>query len=84
LSLAHRAYWRVVQDGIYFLAGDARGGQRLEFFEFRTRRRHPLASLAGADWAFSGGLTVSPDRKTIVYSYTARPASDILLVENFR
>ncbi len=79
-----RGYWRVAQDGIYYLNGNARPAPAIEFYEFATRRNHRIAVLTGAPTIFGGGLSVSPDRRWIVYSQTSHAAFDIMLVENFR
>lgn len=84
LSGVFRPAWRVVEGGIYFWGSDAEGRQGLYFFDFRAHRLHSIAGLAGNPEVVGGGLTVSPNRKTIVYGYSTRSASDILLVENFR
>jgi Tol biopolymer transport system component len=77
-------HWRVFEDGIYFINPQTQPFATLEFFEFATRRRHRIEMLNGEPTPYSGGLTVSPDRKWVIYSQVARSASDIMLVENFR
>jgi hypothetical protein len=77
-------HFRVFEDGIFFINPHTRPFATLEFFEFATSRRRPIAMLNGQPTIYSGGLTVSPDRKWVVYSQVSRSASDIMLVENFR
>ena len=79
-----RGYWRVAEGGIYFLNRDAKPAPAIEFFEFAAGRSHRIAELTGNYSIFHGGLTVSPDRRAIVYTQTSRAAYDIMLVENFR
>jgi len=79
-----RGYWRVVEDGIYYLNKNSEPGPALEFFVFATRRSQRIAVLTGNYSVYHGGLTVSPDRRWIVYSQTSRTSNEIMLVENFR
>ncbi len=79
-----RGYWRVVEDGIYYLNKNSEPGPALEFFEFATRQSQRIAVLTGNYSVYHGGLTVSPDRRWIVYSQTSRTSNEIMLVENFR
>jgi Tol biopolymer transport system component/DNA-binding winged helix-turn-helix (wHTH) protein len=84
LNSVFRPAWRVVEGGVYFLGADAQDRPGLCFFDFRTRRLHLITGLAGNADIVAGGLTISPGRKMIVYGYSTRSASEILLVENFR
>jgi Tol biopolymer transport system component len=67
-------------DGIYCLR-IVNGAQRLQFFDFATKTTTDVATLANA-----GGLalTVSPDRRYVLYSQQDQVGSDLMLVENFR
>ena len=74
-----------MEDGIYYVA---RPDQKLPFaFELRflnlATAKHETLSRFEA--RFGLGLTVSPDRKTILYSGT-RPSAgdDLMLIRNFR
>ena len=71
-----------VEEGIYHLAGadDARA-YPLQFFDFATGKNRVLARI---DLSPSIGLTVSPDRKTILYTAYKPINYDLVLVENFR
>lgn len=77
-------HWQVMDDGIFFINNNASPYATIEFLNFVTRKRQILSSLSGTPTTFNGGLTVSPDRKKIVYSQDSRSASEIMLVENFR
>jgi Tol biopolymer transport system component len=81
-----RGYWRVAQDGLYYLNVNAQGGPAIEFHEFASGRSHRIVRLAESysKDMFPGGLTVSPDRRSIVYSRGSRSVTRIMLVENFR
>jgi hypothetical protein len=54
------------------------------FFDFASRQKTPVAMLAGPAVAWAGGFTVSPDRRSIVYTQGTYARSEIMLVENFR
>jgi serine/threonine protein kinase/Tol biopolymer transport system component len=76
--------WAVVEDGIYLIDSDAKEDWTLRFFDFANRRMTPIAAL-GQNIA-NNGLTVSPDRRQILYTRVDFTGSgvDIMLVENFR
>ena len=75
--------WAVVEDGIYFIDSDAKEDWTLRFFDFANRRMTPIAAL-GQNIA-NNGLTVSPDRRQILYTRVDFTGGvDIMLVENFR
>jgi Tol biopolymer transport system component len=81
-----RGYWRVARDGIYYLNVNASGGPAIELLEFASGRSRRVVRLAD-DYRkdlFPGGLTVSPDGRSIVYSLGSRSVTNIMLVENFR
>jgi len=81
-------YWAVVSDGIYYVARESLPDRnvvnRLKFFEFARRRAINIGTLTGAieDWV--GGLTLSPDRRTLIYSQRTYQSSEIMLVEHVR
>jgi Tol biopolymer transport system component len=87
-SFSLPGYWSVVADGIYYVAQewqpDNTSLNRLRFFDFASRRTVDLGMLPGIldDWV--GGLTVSPDRRTILYSHRSYASSEIVLIEHFR
>jgi Tol biopolymer transport system component/DNA-binding winged helix-turn-helix (wHTH) protein len=87
-SPALSGYWRVFGDGIYYVAGEIKPDRtvvhRLNFFHFANRRTSVVATLSGALEPWYGGMSISPDRRTILYSQRAYQSSEIMLVENFR
>jgi hypothetical protein len=52
----------------------------LYLFEFATGALKQIATTKG----LFVGLTISPDRRSILYSQFDQPGSDLMLVENFR
>jgi Tol biopolymer transport system component len=91
-SLAGGAEWKVldsvcgrsfvvVEDGIYHIAGpDDHGAHSLQFFDFATAKSRVVTRI---DSSPSIGLTVSPDRKTILFTATKPINYDLMLVDNF-
>ena len=72
----------VFEDGIYHIArADKEGAYPLQFFEFATGKSRLLTRIEGQIF---WGLTVSPDRRTVLFS-VAKPINfDLMLIENFR
>jgi eukaryotic-like serine/threonine-protein kinase len=81
-------YWTVLRDGIYYVARESLPDHtvvnHLKFFDFARHRSVDLGTLTGTidDWV--GGLTVSPDRRTVLYSHRTYQSSEVMLVEHFR
>lgn len=72
----------VFEDGIYYGGrADLKGKVPLLFYQFSTGASRPVASL---DPHVHFGLTVSPDRKTILYTRSLSSGGDLMLIENFR
>jgi Tol biopolymer transport system component len=71
-----------VEDGIYYIG--ARGDDRkypLEFFEFSSNTSRLLTRIN--DFVVQG-LSVSPDRKTILFSKSVSNGSNLMMIENFQ
>jgi hypothetical protein len=77
--------FEVMPDGIYYIAqthdSRFRGGE-IRFYDFATSRERLVQALG--DLTFMFGFTVSPDRKTFLYSAEKGTTNDLMLVENFR
>jgi len=70
----------VVDDGIYFVPRPRVGtGTSIQFLNFATGRTKQIAAVK----RFSSGLSISPDRRWILYSQSIDHGSDLILVENF-
>jgi Tol biopolymer transport system component len=81
-SVVPRAFFVPVEDGIYHIArADRDGAYPLQFFDLATGRSRVLTRIEGRLW---WGLTVSPDRKTFLFSVVKPLNYDLMLVENFR
>ena len=72
--------WALSPSGIYFIHSIAGELGRLEYFDFHTRTRTPIASIE----KFWFGLTLAPDGKSLLYSRNETQESDIMLVKNFQ
>ncbi len=71
----------VFEDGIYYLDSIGPAKSEICFHEFATRRNRVIGSI---DAPLSYGLSVSPDRKTFLFTRYASAGSDLMLIENFR
>jgi dipeptidyl aminopeptidase/acylaminoacyl peptidase len=80
-SVNPHSRWCVGPSGLYFFeppSPDGRSGLfRYEFDSGRTRR------LAVVDDSVGGGLTVSPDEKTVLFAKIVRREADLLMLESF-
>jgi Tol biopolymer transport system component/DNA-binding winged helix-turn-helix (wHTH) protein len=71
-----------VEDGIYFLAPQRPDGLTpIDFFEFATGRRSTVTFVRGIS---QFGLTLTPDRRHILFAQLDQSGSDLMLVPDFR
>jgi Tol biopolymer transport system component len=77
--------WRgfcLVDDGIYFIPEPGADGKySIQFLSFATGT---VKSVAPIPRPPSFGMTVSPDRRGLLYTQFDETGSDLMLVENFR
>lgn len=76
-------YWDVVSDGIFYVDAAGPNGT-IAFFSFEKKQSTPVVSMRGGPDPWFGGMTVSPDRKWIVFSQHEYSSSEIILADNFR
>jgi hypothetical protein len=69
----------VRNDGIYFIPAGTRPS--IQFLRFATDRIEPVLKIGKPSAA---GLTISPDRRTLLFTVYEETGSDLMLVENFR
>jgi Tol biopolymer transport system component len=69
------------EDGIYFIGQHTADGYPLELFQFPTGTTRVLTNIPGE---VDLGLSVSPDRKTILFSKTVGAGADLIMIENFQ
>jgi Tol biopolymer transport system component len=71
----------IVDEGIYFIPDPKSGaGPSIHFFSFDTRS---IKRIAAIEKPPCFGLSVSPDRRWILYSQIDQYGSDLMLVEKF-
>jgi len=70
----------VHEQGIYYIVHRS-NETKLEFYDLVKGRSSTIASNLGT---IAGGLAVSPDGRTILYSRVDSSVADLMLVENFR
>jgi Tol biopolymer transport system component len=75
--------WVLAPTGIYVLNENAEPNGRLEFLDFATGEMTPIFGLEKPISGY-GGLTISPDGKSLLYGQTDLDDSYIMLVKNFR
>jgi len=82
LDFVARNAFAVFTDGIYHIGRPGEDKQYpIQFYEFSTGASRLLTKVKGP---FLQHLSVSPDRKTILFSMTATTGSDLMLLEDFR
>jgi hypothetical protein len=77
------ADWLVTASGIYFLDGDP-PQPGIHFLDFASARTKRVADVPGRAETWGGGLALSPDGRTLLFSQIDEVASDIMLIEGFR
>jgi len=83
--LEHTGFWdwTLTASGIYFIDFTVKPYGRIEFFDFASRSSTPIFAI-GRPLSLFGGLTLSPDRKSLVFGQNELDESYIMLVKNFR
>ena len=80
-SVVWRAF-SLVDDGIYFIPDPgANGKSSIQFLTFATGTVKTVAPIPRPSFY---GMTVSPDRRYLLYTQVDGVGSDLILVENFR
>jgi Tol biopolymer transport system component len=74
--------WWPFESGIYFYAYQ-NGKAEIDFLDLGTSRIRRISTLDKPPAPWLGGLSVSPDRRWLLYSRIDETASDLMLVENF-
>jgi Tol biopolymer transport system component len=71
----------VAEQGIYYMRADPGSRWSIRFLNFST---HTDTLIAGLTRPPMYGLSLSPDRRTLLYTQIDDEGSDLMLVENFR
>jgi Tol biopolymer transport system component len=70
-----------VAEGIYYIGSPSGEYYPLEFFQFSSNSSRLLAKIGSHVFE---GLSVSPDRKTILFSSSASLGAHLMMIENFQ
>jgi len=73
-----------VNDGVYFVTSVGVREFELKFIALKNRKITTLERMTAWSMGRHGGLTVSPDQKSIVFRRVADVNVDIMMIENFR
>ncbi len=73
-------------DGIYYIGRPRdEGYYPLEFFQFSSAAMGLLTKIESNSLVDAvGGLSVSPDRKTILLAESVSAGADLMMIENFQ
>jgi len=83
LSVGGRSF-TVREDGIYYLQRAVPAPDTsIRFLDFATGQSREIAPVEESARLF-GGLTVSPDRNTILFATATRTGSNVMVVDNFK
>ena len=74
--------WAVRNDGLYFACGKAAGRTAICFFNFSTRQETPVFTTQHPLPVGSGGLTLSPDERFLLFPVIAQRGSDLMLMRS--
>jgi hypothetical protein len=70
------------EDGIYYIGRrDDDRKYPLEFFQFSSNSSRLLAKIDGF---LTNGLSVSPDRQTVLFSKSVSDGANLMTIENFQ
>jgi hypothetical protein len=75
-----RAFWALGCEDLR-AAASLREGSLLQFYDFASKSTHTVYRTSAP---VSGGLTLAPDGRRILFTQQDRRGSDLMLVENFR
>jgi Tol biopolymer transport system component len=84
-TVADLYLWQPFDDGIYFVQRVRNSSisteDRIQFFDFATQK---ITTLGRLEKRANLGLSVSPDRRQVIFTQIDQDEHDIMLVENFR
>jgi Tol biopolymer transport system component/DNA-binding winged helix-turn-helix (wHTH) protein len=76
--------WTVTGEGIYFAVAESLARSAIKFFSFANGSVRTVAGIEGRLPGSVSGLTLSPDRRSLLFPLVARRGSDLMMIENFR
>ena len=71
-----------LNDGVYFISKPDE--KSVCYIRFKDVATGSVRTIASIEREVESGLTVSPDRRSFLYSQVDESGSDLMLVENFR
>jgi Tol biopolymer transport system component/DNA-binding winged helix-turn-helix (wHTH) protein len=81
-GLSYSTNFALTERGLYFVGvGDTPDKVSVDFFDVATRQRSTLVRL---DKPFWFGVTLSPDKRTLVFPLVESAGSNLMLVDKFR
>jgi Tol biopolymer transport system component/DNA-binding winged helix-turn-helix (wHTH) protein len=75
--------WTVTNEGVYFAVAKSNTQSTIKFFSFMTGIEKTVAEIDRALINSNSGLTVSPDRKWMLFPLYSQRGSDLMMIENF-
>jgi Tol biopolymer transport system component len=73
-----------VDSGIYFVPISTTLGSSIQFLDLNTNRITSVANFRKRlNFGETGGLTISPDGKWLLYTQTDEGGSELMLVDKF-
>jgi eukaryotic-like serine/threonine-protein kinase len=82
LPYTYESSFLPVADGIYYIGRRSdEGYYPLEFFQFSSTASRLVTKIEGSA---DEGLSVSPDRKTILFAKSVSAGANLMMIENFR
>jgi Tol biopolymer transport system component len=88
LTHGRGASWALSESGLCVLEPYAKGGPAIEFYSLVGGKLTERLTLPGEPdsyiWNSAGTISISPDRRWLLYEHCDRLESDIILADNFR
>jgi Tol biopolymer transport system component len=75
-------HWRATKDGVYFTDNRTKPKPTVKLFHSDTGRVETVASLDKEAWGNPGGIAISPEGKTFLYTQVDTQGRDLVLVKN--
>jgi len=75
--------WAPTASGVYFMA-DVEHHTELDFFDFKTQKVRRVFTLEKSLPGWSGGVSISPDGKWLLYPQLDGSSSDLMMIENWK
>ena len=82
-TVLDEAAWWPFGSGIYFIDETKNDSNELDFFDLKTSQISHLYRLPKLAFQWVGGLAISPDGGSLLYSQIDENSSDLMLIENF-